>query len=121
MKTNIDSSVNATFDTCAFQGHRQRTSRCFLDLGGLLLGAGITGNQHSAYARNQLFRKVQTVLEKISNDNRFCSSSSGREKGGETDRTCATVYILLLSCIFFKKKRKMNRLPNKQRISKSKT
>ena len=103
MKTDIDSSVNATFDTRAFQGDRQRTARCFLDLGGLLLRTGITGNQHSAYARNQLFRKVQTVLEKISNDDRFCSSSSGREKGDEADRTCAAVYILLLSCIFLRK------------------
>lgn len=78
-RTDIDGGVNAAFDTCTLQGDSQGTTRCFLDLSSLFFGGGITRNQDSAYTGDQLFCKVQTVLEKISDDNRLRSSSPSRK------------------------------------------
>ena len=90
-RTHIDSGVNAAFNACTLQSNSQGTASCFLDLCCLLLGCCVWGNKHGAYTWDQLLRKVQTGLEKVSNDDRFGPSSSSRKKCGEADRTRAAV------------------------------
>ena len=94
--THINRSMHAAFHACALQGKLQRPSSGCFDLLRLLFRGYSTLNQHCTNTRYQFFRKVQSALEEIGNDDRLRASSSSRQQRDQSDRPSATTYVVEL-------------------------
>ena len=91
--TDIDSSVDATLHTGALNRKLERDLGSGLDPSGRFLWSRPTFDKHGAHARHQLLRKIEATLDKICYNDGFCTRCTRREKGNESNGSCATASI----------------------------
>jgi hypothetical protein len=88
-KTHEYGGAYATLHTCTFHRKPQRSLCDVLDLVRRELWVLVTLDQNRSCAGNQPFRKVQSVLEQVCDDDGLCSGCSRSEKSDKANRTCA--------------------------------
>lgn len=106
--------MDAAFDSSTFKSNSQSSARSFFDLGRLLLGAAVARDEDSPDAWDQLLRKIEPVLEEVSDDNRFCACCSCRKQRDETDGARTAINMFEISCT-----PNEQCLPDKKRVSKT--
>jgi len=96
--TYIYSSVDAAFDSCAFQSDCQGHPSGLFDALGRLLGRLSPPDKQCPGIWDQRFCEIQTILEQVSDNDRLSACSSGSEQSDQSNRprsaiVCANVVV----------------------------